>query len=197
LAADHQVVAFVRDPARLAIEHPRLVVVQGDATDLAAVEKAVRGADAVVSAMKTASSRKLARTMPLTRATSNIIAAMSTFGVRRLVVSAGGAAASDPRDRPDWRIKLTAVIGRLAFPASMADEVGSARAVQASDLDWTVVRMAGPTNSRPTGRFEAGFAGRGVGLLVSRADTATFMLREAIECRHLRQTVLICNRKQP
>ena len=52
LNAEHDVTAFVR-PRSLGklIKHERLTVVQGDATDAAAVERAVNGADAVVSVM--------------------------------------------------------------------------------------------------------------------------------------------------
>jgi hypothetical protein len=35
-----------------------------------------------------------------------------------------------------------------------------------------------------------------MGMRISRADAAAFMLREAVECRHLRRTIVICSRKQ-
>ena len=53
LNAEYDVTAFVRPRSlgKLTIKHERLTVVQGDATDAAAVERAVNGADAVVSVM--------------------------------------------------------------------------------------------------------------------------------------------------
>jgi FlaA1/EpsC-like NDP-sugar epimerase len=51
LAHGHQVTAFVRDPARLQIEHANLRVAKGDVLDYATVEAAMRGQDAVVSAL--------------------------------------------------------------------------------------------------------------------------------------------------
>ena len=43
--------ALVRDPGKLSVEHPHLTVVHGDVLDYSAVEKAVRGQDAVISAL--------------------------------------------------------------------------------------------------------------------------------------------------
>src|SRR5260370_30039263 len=48
LQRGHEVVALVRDPAKLAAQ-PRLQAVQADVLDAAAVQRAVAGADAVVS----------------------------------------------------------------------------------------------------------------------------------------------------
>jgi putative NADH-flavin reductase len=45
LAAGHDVVALMRDPAKLALRHERLRVAKGELTDGAAVADAVRGAD--------------------------------------------------------------------------------------------------------------------------------------------------------
>jgi hypothetical protein len=42
---------LVRDPSKLSVEHPHLTVVHGDVLDYSAVEKAVRGQDAVISAL--------------------------------------------------------------------------------------------------------------------------------------------------
>lgn len=194
LNAGHEVVAFARTPAKLGIAHERLRIVQGDATDPAAVERAIVGADAVISAMKTTASQKAARTKPLTRGMQNIVAAMGRQGVHRLVTSAGGCAISDPEDGPDLRLKLVWVFGKLIVPASMEDERGAARAVQASDLDWTIVRLAGPTNGTPTGRVQAGYAGRAMGIRIARVDAADFMLGEAVDGKYLRRAPLICSR---
>jgi NADPH:quinone reductase-like Zn-dependent oxidoreductase len=51
LALGHQVTAFVRDPARLQIEHANLRTAKGDVLDYASVESAMRGQNAVLSAL--------------------------------------------------------------------------------------------------------------------------------------------------
>lgn len=54
LEAGHLVTAFARNPAKLSIQHLNLTVFQGNVMEAAAVEKAVAGQDAVISALGTA-----------------------------------------------------------------------------------------------------------------------------------------------
>ena len=51
LEAGYEVVAFARDRSKLGIEHERLTVIEGDATDVASLERSVAGADAVLSGL--------------------------------------------------------------------------------------------------------------------------------------------------
>src|SRR5215472_6968329 len=51
LEAGHTVTAFARRPASVRLKHPNLKVHQGDILDYAAVKAAVRGQDAVLSAL--------------------------------------------------------------------------------------------------------------------------------------------------
>ena len=51
LAAWHDMVALIRNPAKLALRHDRLRVAQGESTDEVAVADAVRGADAVLASL--------------------------------------------------------------------------------------------------------------------------------------------------
>ena len=82
LAAGHEVTAFVRDPAKLNIQHDCLRMVQGDVIDPQAVERAVNGVGAVISVLNT---RRDAKGSPITQGTQNILAAMKKYGVRRQV----------------------------------------------------------------------------------------------------------------
>jgi putative NADH-flavin reductase len=183
--------AFVRDPLKMTIAHPRLRVVEGDATDPAAVRRVVEGADAVLSVLATSASQTIAKERPLTRGTRNILAAMKEFGVRRIVISASGI--PQEGDAPDPRFHLLMGFVRRVVRASYEDTVGSAQAVRESSLDWTIVRMAAPTNGPRTGRVRAGFAGRSIGMRIARADAAAFMLEEVRTARFVRQAPVICS----
>jgi hypothetical protein len=88
--------------------------------------------------------------------------------------------------------------GKLIMRASYDDIVGSVEVVQASDTDWTVVRMV-PTNDPPTDRVNAGYVNKAVGT-ISRADAAAFILNEVCEAKYLRQAPVIWSsikRKSP
>jgi UDP-glucose 4-epimerase len=190
LANGYDVIAFVRDPSRLTIQHEHLSLVKGDITDFAAVERAVQGTDAVISVLNT---QRDGASKPLTRGTKNILLAMKKFGVRRIILSSSAPSASDPNDSPDIRFKLFSGLIKGLVRSAYEDILGSVQAVQESDRDWTVVRMPLPTNAPITGRVNAGYVNKTMGMRISRADAAAFMLKEMRESNYLRHTPVISN----
>ena len=84
LAEGYEVVAYVRNPSKLAINDSRLTVFQGELTDAASIESAIKGANAVLS---TLGLRGGSKNKTLTQGYQNIIAAMKNQGVRRLIIT--------------------------------------------------------------------------------------------------------------
>lgn len=189
LAADHEVTAFVRDPAKLNTLHDCLRIVPGDVTDPEAVERAINGAQAVISVLNT---RRDVKGSPITQGTQNILAAMKKYGVRRLVFSVAPSA-RDPQDSPGLRYKLMIGLVRLLARAGYDDMVSSAQAVRASDVDWTIVRLPFPTDDPKTGHVKVGYLNKESGSRISRTDAAEFMLKEVQEGRYLREAPVISN----
>ena len=174
LAAGHRVTALVRDASHAEFPEgaaPDVVVgdVIADPVDLRA---AVAGHDAVVSLLAPRHERD-ARIY--SEGTANLISAMDAAGVSRLVaVSAEGVRVS----RGTLPLGYRAV---LLLPGldSVYEDIGLMEdAVVASDLVWTLVRPAVLTDGPATGayRTHVGDVVPG-GLLVSRADLATFLLQ--------------------
>jgi putative NADH-flavin reductase len=95
VGAGHEVAAVTRHPWQIQARE-RLAVVRADARDEAAVDGAVAGAGAVLSALGVSYTRQPVSVY--SAGTGNIIAAMGRHGVRRLVV-AGTAAATGPATR--------------------------------------------------------------------------------------------------
>lgn len=189
LAAGHEVTAFVRDPNKLPIRHERLTVIQGDAADAAAVERAVAGADAVISALgPTPTAPKGIHTT----ATRNIVAAMKKQGVRRLV-SLTGAGVAAPEDQP----KLVNHIIKLALKTLAGDVLrdgeGHAKVIQSSDLDWVIVRGPVLQDGPHTGNIKVGWVGVNTGTKINRPDLAEFMLKQATDNSYLRKLPMVSN----
>src|SRR2546425_8936632 len=109
LRRGHQVTAVVRDPTRFSGPADRVAVVQGDVVDAASVAAAVRGHDAVISAVGPAHTAD-ARPQMLVDAARALTAGLPRAGVRRLLVVGG---AGGPEGRP--RAQL---VGTPAVPAA-------------------------------------------------------------------------------
>jgi len=166
-------------------DHPGVRVVRGSLTDPEALRTALRGSDAVVSAL---GPTKIPHPggLPITTATQALMAVMQQEGVRRLVAVSTGTAL-DPADTFDWKIRLPAQLIRFAMPSAYRDILGLAQAIRGSALDWTMVRVALLTDDPAVARLQVGPYGRTQhALRISRKDVAAFMLDQLSDTRFLR-----------
>jgi putative NADH-flavin reductase len=188
LSAGHEVLAFVRNPAKLTIKHPKLTIVQGDVLVSARVEQAIAGQDAVVSVL--GPTRPFVPGM-LGTATKNITSAMQKHGVRRLI-STGGTVMRDPQDHPTAVDRLIQFMMRLPGREIMRDVENSNALIRASNLDWTIARYPMRlTNGPHTGHYRTGYLGKNVSMQLSRADGADFVIRELSKGEFIRKAPVI------
>ncbi|MFI0451089.1 NAD(P)-dependent oxidoreductase [Actinomadura sp. 6N118] len=178
----HEVTAFVRDPAKLGVEHEQLRVAQGDVMDYEAIERAVQGQDAVVCVLG-APARKTGTVR--SEGTQNIIRAMEKAGVRRLVVQSTIGMADSAEMLPfQYKYVLVPLILRSAF----ADTARQEEYVRQSGLDWTLVRPGALTKGERTGAYKHG---TGVTTIIksklSRADAADFLLKQLQDDAYVRE----------
>lgn len=189
LERGYTVTALVRDPSRMRIEHPGLTLVRGDVLDAVAVEAAMRGQEAVLSAL--GHKRFLGPTRILSRGTGNILRAMETHGVRRLVCTTSlGIGDSAGRLGLIYTLFIIPVI----LPFYFWDKARQERLIAASPAEWTIVRPGALTDDARRGCLQQG---RGAGSLlwtvrVSRADVAAFMLDQLESDAHLRAAPGVC-----
>jgi putative NADH-flavin reductase len=158
----------------------------GDIYDKQSVARCVQGQDAVLCAL---GARDLKKTMVRTTGTVNIINAMKQNNVRRLlVVSAMGIGTS-------WN--TLSLLNRLFFAtilsSARSDHEAQETAVEASGLDWTIIRPSGLVNTPGTGVYMFGENIRAKTSKIPRADVADLMLN-ALEAGSLvHQAITITN----
>ena len=183
------VTALVRNPSRLRAEHPRLTVVQGDVLDAASVDAAVRGQDAVLSAL--GHRRYIYPTRILSAGTRNIMRAMASHGVRRLVCETS-LGLGDSAGRLGLMYTLFVIPAILPF--YFWDKTRQERAIAESGLDWVIVRPGALTDGERRGRVREG--GRVGSFLwtvrVSRTDVAAFMLNQLASDTYLGAAPGVC-----
>ena len=113
-------------------------------SDQALIENAIQGTDTVLS---TLGPHGRSKNRPITQGMQNIIAAMKKQGVSRLIITST-LSAKDPNDEPDLRARAIVSFVKIAWRAAYEDIVSVAEIVRASDLDWTILRLA-VLNNKP------------------------------------------------
>lgn len=180
----HEVVAFARRPERLELDHPALTLHRGDATRLADVTAALEGAEAAVVALGAGASRK---SRIRSQGTLTVIRAMQDTGVKRLICqSTLGAQESWSNLNFFWK---RIMFGALLAPVFRDHELQE-KLVEASGLDWTIVRPSAFTDGPATGAYREAFpASARLKLKISRADVAGFLARQVRDDSYLRRAV--------
>ena len=192
LERGHHVTAYVRDPGRLPSADPGLTLAIGELSDLGSIAAAVRGGEAVISALGP-SLRPNAAGTPVADGTRHIVGAMRHDGVRRYI---GLATTSipDPRDRPTLKGRLIPALAGLAFPNARRELIGMSEAVTGSGLDWTLARITRLTGRPSRGTLRAGYVGRDdVGASITRADAAGFLVDQLDDTTYLNAAPAISN----
>lgn len=178
LERGHRVTAFARTPAKVDTSHPNLTLVQGDVFDPASVEKALVGQEAVLVSLGNAGLLKKDETCSV--GTRHILAGMQKLGIKRLVVcSSMGVGDSRPH--------IPAFV-RFMLQRPLADKEVQERDIQASGLDWVIVRPTGLVNEPARGELAVVVQGPVPVSRISRADVATFMLDQLTSDQYLHRT---------
>ena len=85
--------------------------------------------------------------------------------------------APDPDDAFDWKVNLPARLIKVVMPAAYRDILALAHAIRASQLDWTMVRIANLTDRPAAGKLNVGMYGHSEhSFTIPRADVTAFML---------------------
>ena len=190
LHAGHDVVAVTRRPDEFPVKHANLEVSRADVFDAGDVERAVDGADVVLSALGVPFTRK-----PIdvySDGTRNIARAMSRHGVKRIVVVSSSA--TEPHHHADGGFLLnrvlqplvTATIGKTTYQDMRVME----SLLRESDLDWTIMRPSGLFDAPTVSDYEL-HEDQAPGIFTSRADLAASMLEQATSTRYVRKVVAV------
>ena len=186
LKLGHEVTALARDPAKLSLQDPKLRVVQGDVLVPATLAPAMQGKDAVLCAL--GHKRFLGPTTILSQGTANIVRAMQEAGVPRFVCESS-LALGNTAGRGG--LVATFFVYPLILPFYVWDKLRQEKIIEASDLDWIIVRPAALTNGPARGEYRHGpnVGSYFLPVRISRADVADFMLRQLHDDQYLGSAV--------
>jgi putative NADH-flavin reductase len=184
LEQKHIITAIVRNPAKMQSENLNLKVIKG-ILDYESIENAFQNQDAALSAL--GHKRFIIKTNILSEGTKNIIRAMGKHGVKRFIcITSLGI--------NDSRFKLGLYYTFFIIPVILflyfRDKSKQEKIIMKSNLDWTIVRPGQLTNGKKLTRYKHG---ENVGnyiltKMISRADTAHFMLSQLEDITYIHKT---------
>jgi putative NADH-flavin reductase len=132
LARGHLVTAYVRTPKKLQRRESSLLVKQGDALDVDRLTDALRGQDAVVSALGLPAKQALRPSSFMAESMAGLVAAMQRAQVPRL----GAVSAAVLFPMPGWFYAFF----RWLLKHHARDLSAMENVIQATDFAWTIVR---------------------------------------------------------
>ncbi|WP_224367705.1 NAD(P)-dependent oxidoreductase [Hyalangium versicolor] len=179
LAAGHTVTAFVRSRSTLSARHPKLHIVEGDVLNPDAVDAAMLGQRAVLSALGFSGRRA---SDSLVKAMEHIVTSMQRYRVHRFVSLA------PPPAKDGWVRR--GLIGRLLSPFLQKPPAQSWErqldSIRGSPLEWVLVRPTRLTNEPARKSYQVSVGWTEVPDGISRADVAMFMLEQLQNRRYVR-----------
>jgi putative NADH-flavin reductase len=171
------VTAFVRNTAKIKIQHNNLHITQGDVMNIETVASAILGQDTVICCIGTAAFKD---GTVRSDATKIILAAMEKTGVKRFIcqTSLGVGDSKVSFKRLPFFVRIFIV--PLLIQKALEDHERQENYIKASNTDWTIVRPAGLYNTALTKKYRHGFAydDKTITMKISRADVAHFILEQ-------------------
>lgn len=186
LEQGYQVTALVRKPKKMKLEHPNLHVVNGNALDYDSVESAMRGQSAVLCTLGT--KRFFYPNRVLSKGTANLLRAMKSCGVPRLVCESSLGIGNSVGQ---LGLLYTFFVVPVILPFIFYDKVRQEKLIEESETDWVIVRPAVLTNAPARGKYRHGcnignylWTNR-----IARADVADFMLKQLTDDEYIGSAV--------
>ncbi len=194
LTAKHIIVVYARSPQKLPAhlnKHPDITIIKGELEDPKALDTALTGADAVLSALGPSCGNPSGT--PIARGYSVVLDAMRRQGVKRLI-ALGTASIKDEHDK--YSLVYWAMVSGVALSARSAykDIVAVGEVIRAcEDIDWTIVRVPflKDEKNREVLAGYIGDGGAGAGYTLARLGFAVFVLRELEKGEWIKQAPLI------
>ncbi|MBA2174718.1 SDR family oxidoreductase [Halobacillus locisalis] len=180
MANGHEVTAFVRNPSKLAIQHDRLHMIEGDALNEEDVVQAIEGHESVVSCL---GSENLKKSDVLEQMTGNIVRGMQKHGLKRIVYVASAGIQKEIPGFLGW-------MSQRILKNVLKDHRNAVNAIVAAELDYTVARPLRLLDGDVTGEYRQTDVGVPEnGKQINRSDVAHFLLTSLEENRWVRETV--------
>ena len=189
LKQGHKVAVLTRDASRFSHRNQNLEVIEGSATSKSDIEKALRDVDAVIHCLGIGGKGQGSITTVVSDSVKAALAAMKSKGVKRIIcmsnVGAGGSGT--------WFYNRVVVPVFLRWlKPIIADKDRMESFLKESGLEWTSVRLPNIVEG-PVRPIQASDGGKGIGISITAASTAAFLLQQISDNQWVQKSPSISN----
>lgn len=180
IARGYQVNCLVRKPEKVKLQNDAIELFEGDTRSEEDLNKAIKRCDAIISVLNI--SRKsdfpwspLRTSIDFLSTTMNqVIKVANQNGIKRIVLCSAWGVAETEKDLPAW---FRWFINNSNIGVAYKDHGKQEALLEASKMDWTIVRPSGLTNSRKVQQLiESTDNHPKPKLTISRLSVAKYML---------------------
>ena len=171
----HSVRALYRNPDKIGIQHPNLSWIKGDVLERNTLLELVKDTSLVFNLFgQVKGGPKDVQTL----GTSNLVQAMKSAGVSRILSLSGGGLPFPEKDQPKVPDLLIRGIMKLLVPHLLKDAEGHAQVLKESGLEWTIVRAPRLVNGPEKNQYRVGWVGVNGSTKISREDLANCLVSQ-------------------
>ena len=193
LVKGHEVTVLTRDAKKVATQHKRLHIVEGNVTDNTVVRSVMKGQEAVIQTLGIGGKGDGKPTTFVSEANKIIMTEMVQMNVKRLIAISVIGAGDSMSFLPWIYRKLVLPSFMKWFQAIIDDKNRMEPMIMKSGLDWTIVRCTTVKERKATGKTTASLDGRGLKFSISAADMAAFIVNQLTDNSFLKQNPTISN----
>jgi putative NADH-flavin reductase len=186
LQAGHQVTVVVRNPNAFDVKHQNLNIIKGDVFELATFENVLKDKDVVVSCLGI---QKREPTTVYSDGVSNIIKAMESHNLKRIICLSAGAVIVPPKGSFMTKFFIKNILQKI-FKYLYADMLVMEKILKATKLNYTIVRPPWLRDTKHTGIYRMAINEHLKNpTKISRADLADYIVGHLADENTFQSTV--------
>ncbi len=186
LQAGYQVTVVLRNPNAFDLEHQNLEIIKGDVFQLSTFENALKDKDVVVSCLGI---QKREPTTVYSDGITNIIKAMQTNNVNRIICLSAGAVIVPPKGSFMTKFFIKNIL-QIMFKNLYIDMLVMEKILKATTLNYTIVRPPWLRDTKQTGIYRmANNEHLDNPTKISRADLADFIVNHLADAQTFKSTI--------
>ncbi|AKG36742.1 NAD(P)-dependent oxidoreductase [Paenibacillus durus] len=187
LESGHSVCMLVRNPEKLTSHDDTIQMITGDARDVGSIRSLLDGCNVVINTFG-----QPVKALPLySEITSNVLAVMSEYGIRRYIGVTGGSLNVDG-DRKSLVNRVASKSFEILFRKMIMDKKKELTLLMRSDIEWTLVRLPFVVEGSETGIIKENLTDV-PGRTMTNEDIARFLINQIDDTKYVRKTPCISN----